>query len=233
MVRAGPYKQDCLYGLVFLYRSVYFCRVKEPGHNTKAARTRNHIIEHTAELFNKKGYAGTSMTDLTAATGLTKGSIYGNFKNKDEVAVAVFHYNLSCLNHAVQHQVHQCADPVEKLLAYPRFYRAHYKQQFAKGGCPILNTAIEADDCHQALRQAVNQAIAQWASQLEGIVKQGQSMGRLQPGANGQELASLIITLIEGAMMLAKTTGHDYYMVHATNHLEGLIQGLAINNTVG
>ncbi|RZL99390.1 MAG: TetR/AcrR family transcriptional regulator, partial [Pedobacter sp.] len=62
---------------------------------SKAERTRQLIIEQTAPIFNTKGYAGTSMNDLTAATGLTKGAIYGNFENKDEVAVAAFDYNFS------------------------------------------------------------------------------------------------------------------------------------------
>ena len=57
---------------------------------SKAERTKNFIIEKTAPLFNMKGYSGTSMSDITAATGLTKGSIYGNFENKDEVAIAAF-----------------------------------------------------------------------------------------------------------------------------------------------
>ncbi len=57
---------------------------------TKAERTRQYIIASTAEIFNKKGYEGTSLTDLTSATKLTKGSIYGNFRNKEEVAAAAF-----------------------------------------------------------------------------------------------------------------------------------------------
>jgi AcrR family transcriptional regulator len=60
---------------------------------SKAEKTRQFIIEQTAELFNKKGYAGTSLSDITSATGLTKGSIYGNFENKDEVAKEVYLYN--------------------------------------------------------------------------------------------------------------------------------------------
>ncbi len=58
----------------------------------KAERTKQFIIEQTASIFNKKGYAGTSLQDITAATSLTKGSIYGNFGGKDDVALAVFDY---------------------------------------------------------------------------------------------------------------------------------------------
>ena len=62
---------------------------------SKAERTKRFIIKKSAPIFNKKGYAGTSLSDLTQATGLTKGSIYGNFKNKDEVAVCAFQHNLA------------------------------------------------------------------------------------------------------------------------------------------
>jgi len=61
----------------------------------KSEQTKAFIIEKTAPLFNIKGYAGTSLSDITDATKLTKGSVYGNFTNKDEVALAVFDYNLN------------------------------------------------------------------------------------------------------------------------------------------
>ena len=54
---------------------------------SKAEKTKQHIIEKTATLFNTKGYISTSLSDITQVTGLTKGSIYGNFENKDEVAI--------------------------------------------------------------------------------------------------------------------------------------------------
>ncbi len=52
---------------------------------SKSEKTKAFIIEKAAPVFNTKGYAGTSLSDLTAATGLTKGAIYGHFENKDAV----------------------------------------------------------------------------------------------------------------------------------------------------
>ncbi|RKM92681.1 TetR/AcrR family transcriptional regulator, partial [Aquimarina sp. AD10] len=59
----------------------------------RSEKTRQLIIKKTASIFNKKGYTGTYLSDLTNATGLTKGSIYGNFKDKNEVALEAFRYN--------------------------------------------------------------------------------------------------------------------------------------------
>ena len=57
---------------------------------TKAEQTTQFIIEKVAPLFNQKGYAATSMSDITRVTGLTKGAIYGNFENKEAIAIAAF-----------------------------------------------------------------------------------------------------------------------------------------------
>jgi TetR/AcrR family transcriptional regulator, transcriptional repressor for nem operon len=118
---------------------------------TKAEITRQLIVEKTAPVFNTKGYAGTSLTDLTMATGLTKGSIYGNFTNKDEVAMAAFDYNLSLLTKGMAAAVAGCKDSIGKLLAMVDFYRSGTKTLLTRGGCPILYTAVEADDTHPGL----------------------------------------------------------------------------------
>ncbi len=72
---------------------------------SKAERTKQFIVEKTALVFNIKGYAGTSINDLMTATGLSKGSIYGNFENKDEVAVAAFDYNFGKVISYLKHKV--------------------------------------------------------------------------------------------------------------------------------
>jgi len=113
---------------------------------TKAAKTRQLIIEKTSSLFNVKGYAGTSLSDMTMATGLTKGSIYGNFKNKDEVAIAVYDYNTCRITHALREETDSKESATDKLYAITNYYRTNWKRMFERGGCPILNTAIEADD---------------------------------------------------------------------------------------
>lgn len=82
---------------------------------TKAEKTRNFIVEKTAPIFNMKGYAGTSLNDITTATGLTKGSIYGNFANKDEVALAAFDYNLKNVSSRIDADMNKQVSVKDKL----------------------------------------------------------------------------------------------------------------------
>src|SRR6476469_4904560 len=112
--------------------------------HSKAERTRQFIIEKTAPVFNTKGFAGTSLTDLTAVTGLTKGSIYGNFENKDEVALAAFDFNFARITAYVKERMLATENAVDRLLVYPQVYRNFLQIPFLSSGCPILNTSNEA-----------------------------------------------------------------------------------------
>src|ERR1017187_6727853 len=107
---------------------------------TKAEQTRAFIIEKTAPIFNTKGYEGTSMSDITNATGLTKGSIYGNFVNKDEVALAVFDYNWRKIETIMRSEMAKYQTAKDKLLVYVDVYDNFLNHPFPEGGCPILNT---------------------------------------------------------------------------------------------
>ncbi|CAN5802524.1 TetR/AcrR family transcriptional regulator [soil metagenome] len=190
---------------------------------SKAEKTRQFIVEKTAPIFNMKGYAGTSLSDIAGATGLTKGSIYGNFINKDEVALAVFDYNLTTLDNKVNAKTSTGTNAIDKLLLMANFYSIEFKNVLISGGCPILNTAVEADDTHPLLKDRVSKAIKAWKKNIESIVKQGISNGEILNKANPAEFATEFIALIEGGIMLAKVTG-DISMLHtAINRINTII----------
>src|SRR6185436_17212542 len=86
---------------------------------SKAENAKAYIVEKTAAIFNKKGYAGTSLADLTEATGLTKGALYGNFKNKDEIALAVFDHNVEIVKEILFARNVSFTNPLDQLLAIP------------------------------------------------------------------------------------------------------------------
>ena len=113
---------------------------------TKAERTRELIIAKAAPLFNKKGYAGTSMNDIMQATGLAKGGLYGNFESKDEIAALAFEYSYNQLKQDIGSRVKAKKTAVEKLLTILQYYKNYTIEPPIEGGCPLMNTAIDADD---------------------------------------------------------------------------------------
>ena len=190
---------------------------------TKAERTRQFIIEKTAPVFNMKGFSGTSLSDLTEATGLTKGSIYGNFSDKDEVAVAVFEYNIKRLNSGINAAAASGANTIDKLLKMAEFHREQFKTSASRGGCPILNTAIDADDTHPLLKDKVARSIRAWKENIEKIVQEGIVKKEIKSSVNAAEFSTEFISLVEGGIMLAKATNDIALLSTAVNRVKRII----------
>ncbi|MGM9476045.1 TetR/AcrR family transcriptional regulator [Pedobacter sp. GSP4] len=174
---------------------------------SKAEKTRNFIVEKTAPIFNMKGYAGTSLNDITAATGLTKGSIYGNFANKDEVALAAFDYNLDSLVTRINAQLAKQTETKRKLLVYVDVYQDFIKDTNSMGGCPILNTAIDADDTHPSLRERAVKAVLGWKKAIIKLVEEGIANQEIKAENNAEQIALTMIAMIEGGIMISRLTG--------------------------
>ena len=193
---------------------------------SKADRTKQFIIEKVAPIFNVKGYASTSLNDMIVATGLTKGSIYGNFENKDEVALAVFDYNFQSVVAYIRHRMEYKNSIIDKLLVYPETYRNYLQLPFLQGGCPVMNTAIEADDTHPALKAKAANALIFWRNSMQRQLKEGIASGEINPDTNCDEVCTVIISLIQGGVMQTKVTGNVAALKSGMDYLERLILSL-------
>lgn len=190
---------------------------------SKSDRTRQFIIEKAAPIFNTKGYAGTYLSDLTEATGLTKGGLYFNFENKDEIALAAFDYNFGRVNDYIAKRILAHDNSIERLLIYPKVYRDFLKIPLLQPGCPILNTSTEADDTHPQLKAKAADALQYWKKAIENQVKRGIERNEIIADTNPSEVAVIIMSLIEGAIMQAKVTNRATELRVAMNYLEKTI----------
>lgn len=193
---------------------------------SKAEKTRQFIIEKTAPIFNKKGYASTSLSDMTDATGLTKGSIYGNFADKDEVALACFDHNHKIVRETVGKEMAQRPSYRDKLRVYVDVYSGNGKFNLVPGGCPILNTAIEAADTHPALKTKAAEAIELWKQKIVTLIEAGKANKEFKPAADSEQAALSIIALLEGSIMIRRTVGQPGYGKPLITAVENIINAL-------
>lgn len=170
----------------------------------KAEKTREFILARCAPVFNQKGYVGTSLADLENATGLTKGCIYGQFKSKEELAVECFEYARALIHERMDCEARRKENAIEKLQAIFDMYRTFPDYWPIKGGCPILNTSIEADDTNPLLQERVVKALETWRRFFASIITKGIRNGEIKPEANPHVIATLFIALLEGATMMSK-----------------------------
>ena len=193
---------------------------------SKAERTKNFIIESTAEVFNKKGYAGTSLSDLINVTGLSKGSIYGNFETKEEVALAVFDYNWAKIAELTQQHISNAGSFHDKLMVFAKVYKNVIKDVSTSGGCPVLNTAVESDDTNNLLKDRASKAVIKWEKSISGLIRQGITAGEFKEQTNIRQTSLSIIALIEGGVMIAKVTDDTTAMDSILKTVEILVNQL-------
>ncbi|MCS3532527.1 TetR/AcrR family transcriptional regulator [Chryseobacterium sp. JUb7] len=191
---------------------------------SKAEKTKQFIIEKTASLFNTKGYLSTTLSDIALATYLTKGSIYGNFANKDELAIEVYKYNSGLLSKNMSKSFSdEFPTTMNKLHAFVDFYRKNWRSVFSNGGCPLMNAATESDDIFPSLKIQVKKSFEDWSAKISSVIIQGQKNGDLNEKANAEEYASLFIMLLEGGILLSKTTGDEKFLNLALDKITQMI----------
>lgn len=171
---------------------------------TKAEKTKELIIARAAPLFNKKGYAGTTMSDIMKATGLAKGGLYGNFESKDEIAALAFEYSYNLLKEDIGQKIKSKKTGVEKLLTIFQYYKNYTVAPSIEGGCPLLNTAVDADDAYPFLKKKAQLALQEMLESLQHFIKKGIEEGSFRKELHIKREAELIFAQIEGGIMMAK-----------------------------
>ena len=195
---------------------------------SKSDRTRQFIVETTASIFNTKGYAGTSMSDITEATGLTKGAVYGNFGNKEDVALAAFDYNYGKVSGLIQHRIQSAKTYHDKLMVYAQVYDQFSRSGFPAGGCPILNTSVEADDTNSLLKDRAAKAILKWKKSVQDLIQAGVDAGEFKGGLDHPRIALSIIALVEGGIMISKVTNSQACLDKIMVTIESIISEMKI-----
>jgi TetR/AcrR family transcriptional repressor of nem operon len=188
---------------------------------TKGEQTRQKIVEAAAPIFNKRGYEGSSLSELMEATGLKKGGIYRHFSSKEELAAEAFDYTWEAAWKSRLLHLDEKANGIEKLKQLIANFVNHRSP--VAGGCPILNTAIDADDGNPVLRVHVGKALRSWLSRLETIVDQAHARGETQSAVDPHTVATLIVASLEGALMMSRIQRNDDALRRVQTHLNSYL----------
>jgi TetR/AcrR family transcriptional repressor of nem operon len=188
---------------------------------SKGEETRERIVAEAAALFNQRGLEGTSMSDLMKATGLEKGGIYRHFSSKEDVAVQAFDYAWQATVESRMHDLGALSNSVDKLK---RFLANCIDDLPVPGGCPLLNTAIDADDGNPVLRTRARKALVEWRTRLESIISTGIKRNEIKQGIKPAHLANIIISCLEGALMMSRLERNREALLLARSHLEQYLE---------
>ncbi len=190
---------------------------------TKGEQTRQDIVEKAAPLFNQKGFEGTSLADLMQATGLQKGGIYRHFSGKKELAAEAFDYAWERAVHGRLDGVAEVPDCVDRLKKTIENF-VERRQGLVPGGCPLMNTAVEADDGNPVLRARARKALQGWSERLSRITAEGIEKHQIDGRVAPRQLSELIISSLEGALLISRLQKDEEPLHAMRQHLDEYLE---------
>lgn len=183
-------------------------------------KTANYILEVVAPIFNRQGYIGTSLSDLTQATQLTKGALYGNFKNKEELALKAFELNIRRVLKPLNEQVNRAENHLDKVYAVVHYYRTYYDRMKEIGGCPFLNVSIDAKYNSPELFNRVKSLEGRKQQALAQIIQNGIEQKEIHETIDAETFAKNTYSLIVGAYFMSFVQEDESYLQKALDQLE-------------
>jgi TetR/AcrR family transcriptional regulator, transcriptional repressor for nem operon len=198
----------------------------------KGARTRRMIVERSAPVFNVRGFAGASMSELVEATGFEKGGIYNHFGSKEALALEAFDYSVSLLVERFGAARASRVHAADQLVAIVEAFAGLVERPPLPGGCPVMNTALDSDDTQPALAEHARDAMISWHRLIGSIVKAGKERGELRADTDPYVLATLLTATLEGALALSRLLDDPAHMGRAVDHVTKHIRGFRTDKDV-
>jgi TetR/AcrR family transcriptional regulator, transcriptional repressor for nem operon len=170
----------------------------------RPSATRDRLIESARYLFWERGFAGTSMADLLSHAGVNSGSFYHFFESKEALLRAVLDAYLAALRPMVVDPAFaQTDEPVARIFAILAGYRERILQTECQYGCPLGRLALEIDPENGPAHKLIAENFHGWITAVRECIDQFQE--RLPASTNPEALATYVLAVMEGGVMLSRS----------------------------
>jgi AcrR family transcriptional regulator len=154
-------------------------------------------------LFAEKGYQSTSVADILSAAEANAGSLYHAFPTKQDVLIAVLEaYRDGIGTMLLEPAWGAIGDPVEQIFALLAAYRQMLVETDCQYGCPIGSLALELHEPDPPVRALLAANFDGWTAAVRSRVE---AAGERLAAADPTQLATFVLTIMEGAVMQART----------------------------
>lgn len=200
-------------------------------HQPERGDARSRLLEAALKLIRTKGYSGTTVGELCAAAGVTKGAFFHHFKSKDELGVAAAdHWSETTGAMFAEASYHEHADPLDRVLGYLEFRKGLLKGSVPEFTCLVGTMVQEVYDSTPAIRKACDRSISGHAEKLEAEIEAAITERGLSPDWTAKSLALHTQAVLQGAFILAKARGGAEIAADSVDHLRRYIE-LIFNST--
>lgn len=185
---------------------------------TKAERTKQFILETAVPLYNEKGISGVNIDDVLEATKLTKGCLYGHFENKEDLSEQVVELALKMVSDKIRAAVYNGKTIKGKIFAFLDFYKNPI-ETYISGGCPIFNTAVEADDNYPFIKEKVAKVFKSGQQELTALLQEGINNGEFSNTLDPVVFAFKLVASVEGGIVMCR-------VMDTAKPMQGLVKSL-------
>ena len=174
---------------------------------TKGMQTRQDIIEKSMQLFSVKGYFNTSVNDILAVTGLTKGGLYGHFRSKEDIWYAVYDKAVTIWRNIVLKGAEEITDPLERIeRTIENDMKNYLGADVFEGGCFFFNMLVELSGQSSSMASSILKCFVKFSGLIRDWLKEAEQKRILKDGLDLDEIAHFIVISLNGAAPLYAAT---------------------------
>jgi TetR/AcrR family transcriptional regulator, transcriptional repressor for nem operon len=197
----------------------------QPGERPPSGGARSRLLDAAFSIIRQKGYAATTVDELCAWAGVTKGAFFHHFPSKDSLAVAaVKRWTETTSAFFADAPYHGFADPLDRILGYLDFRKAMLSGEVAEFTCLAGTMVQEAYDTHPHIREACDTSISGHAAQLRADIAEAMKRYRVRAPWTAESLALHTQVVLQGAFILAKAKGNASVAEASIDHLRRYVE---------
>ena len=193
----------------------------------KGRQTRKNIVDQSLQLFSVKGYYNTSVSDILAATGLTKGGLYGHFASKEQIWHAAYDEAIRIWKSIVFKGIRSRTDPLRRLERFIENHVQYYLgEDTFQGGCFFLNMLVELSGQSVSMTRQLLGGFVQLSNLIQDWLREAEKNGALRKGLDLAEVANFIVISLNGAAALYISSRDASILTQTVHQLKFYLQQL-------
>ena len=195
------------------------------AHHPRETRTR--LLDAARDLIRARGYAGTTVDDICAAAGVTKGAFFHHFESKERLGVAAieaFGARAAAIFSAAPYAANP--DPRERVLGYVDFRAAMLQGDIALYTCLMGATVQEVYNTHPDLRAACDHGMSEHVADLTRDIEAAKARHAPDAPWSAESVGYFMQTVLQGAFIFAKAKQDPKVALDSLAHLRGYLAAI-------